>query len=192
MNGLGGLGIALIVMVGLALVILIWAITTYNRFVGLRTHIKESWAGIDVELKRRYNLIPNLIETVKGYAKHERETLEAVIAARNRAASNNGSAESQAQDANMLSGALRQLFALAENYPELKADTHFKELQDELSNTEDRIAASRRFYNGNVREYNALRQMFPSTVVAGLFNFDEETFFELDDQAQREAPKVQF
>lgn len=189
---MNGVLITLAVLGGLVLIVLLWAIATYNRFVGLRTHIRESWSGVDVELKRRYNLIPNLIETVKGYVKHERETLEAVINARNKAASNEGSVDSQAKDESVLAGTLRQLFALAESYPDLKADTHFQELQQELANTEDRIAAARRFYNGNVREYNALRQMFPPNIIAGMFNFSEEPFFEIENEEERAVPKVAF
>jgi LemA protein len=175
----------------LGLVALIWFVATYNRFVRLRQHIRESWSGIDVELKRRYDLIPSLVETVKGYARHEREVLERVIELRNKAASNQGPAQSQAADESDLMRGLKQVFAVAEAYPQLRADQHFVALQRELSLTEDRIAASRRFFNGNVREYNALRQSFPTNLIAGVFSFGPETFFELSSDAERVVPRVE-
>ena len=168
----------------------IWLIATYNRFVGLRQHIRESWSDIDVELKRRYDLVPNLVETVKGYAKHERETLEMVVEARNRAASSHGDATLQAVDESALLIGLKKLFVLAEAYPELKADAHYLALQKELSLTEDRIAASRRFYNANVREMNQIRQAFPTNLVAGMFGFQSGSFFELSSEAERVVPRV--
>ena len=182
--------IALLVAGGALLLALVWLVASFNRFVRLRQHIKESWSGIDVELKRRYDLIPNLVETVKGYARHERETLERVIELRNRAAANHNSAESQAADESELMRGLKQVFVLAEGYPQLRADQHFLSLQRELSLTEDRIAASRRFYNGNVREYNALRESFPTSLIAGGFHFGPETFFELSGDAERVVPRV--
>jgi len=169
---------------------IVWVIVTYNRFVGLRQHIRESWAGIDVELKRRYDLIPNLVETVKGYAAHERETLERVVELRNRAEANHGAAESQAADESELMRGVGRLFALAEGYPQLKADQHFLELQKELSSTEDRIAATRRFYNANVREMNQLAQMFPTSLIGSLFGFHAESFFELASDAERVVPRM--
>ena len=172
------------------LVPLVWVVVTFNRFVGLRQHIRESWSDIDVELRRRYDLIPNLVETVKGYAAHERETLERVIELRNRASANHGAAESQAVDESELMRSVGRLFALAEGYPELKADRNFLALQRELSNTEDRIAASRRFYNGNVREMNQLAQMFPTSLVGSAFGFGPESFFELSSDAERVVPRV--
>ncbi len=184
--------IALAVIGGIVLLVLIWFVATYNRFVRLRQHIRDSWADIDVEMQRRYELIPNLVETVKGYMQHERGTLEAVIDARNRAMANHGSPASQAQDESALMAGLSRLFALAEQYPQLKADTSFVNLQQELSNTEDRIAASRRFYNGNVRELNQLCEMFPSTIVAGMFGFKQEEYFEVQSEEARVAPKVAF
>jgi LemA protein len=182
----------LLIFVGAPLLlVLIWGIATYNRFVRLRYHIRESWADIDVELKRRYDLIPNLVATVKGYAKHEREVLERVTKLRTHAAESTGSAAQQAVDETALMLGLRQLFAVVENYPELRSDAHFLALQKELSMTEDRIAASRRFYNGNVREMKNLREMFPTSVVGNTFGFQPGTFFELDKDAERVVPKVE-
>jgi len=185
--------IVVIAIIGLVvlLVPLIWLVATYNRFVHLRQHIRESWADIDVELKRRYDLIPNLVETAKGYASHERDTLERVVELRNKAAANHASHESQAMDETALMLGVKKLFALAEAYPELKADEHFLALQKALSITEDRIAASRRFYNANVRELNQLCMSFPTNVVAGMFNVTPETFFELDSEAERVVPRVE-
>jgi len=175
---------------GALLVVLIWLIATYNRFVRLRQHLKESWSDIDVELKRRYELIPNLVATVKGYAAHEKEVLEGVTELRNRAASNRGSAASQAVDESALMLGVRKLFAVAEAYPDLKANANFLALQEQLAETEDRIAAARRFFNGNVRDMNALRESFPSNIVAGMFDFEAGTFFELESDAERVVPRV--
>ena len=175
---------------GALLVVLIWLIATYNRFVRLRQHLKESWSDIDVELKRRYELIPNLVATVKGYAAHEKEVLRGVTELRNRAASNRGSAASQAVDESALMLGVRKLFAVAEDYPDLKANANFLALQEQLAETEDRIAAARRFFNGNVRDMNALRESFPSNIVAGMFNFEAGTFFELESSAERVVPRV--
>ena len=168
----------------------IWVIITYNRFVRLRQHIKESWSDIDVELKRRYELIPNLVETVKGYAAHEKQTLEMIVNARNKAAASHGSASDQALDESALLIGLKKLFVLVEDYPELKADTHFLALQKELSLTEDRIAASRRFYNANVREMNQLEGAFPTNIIANVFNFEHQSFFELSSDAERVVPTL--
>lgn len=184
------IGPVLIVVGAVLLVVLIWFIANYNRFVRLRHHVKESWADIDVELKRRYDLIPNLVETVKGYARHEREVLERVVQLRNQAMSNEGPAESQARDENTLLHALKSVFALTEAYPDLKADRHFLELQEELALTEDRIAAARRFFNGNVRDMRNLCEMFPTSVVANMFSFEVPTYFELDSEAERIVPRV--
>ena len=172
------------------LVFLVWLIATYNRFVRLRQHISESWADIDVELKRRYDLVPNLVETVKGYAAHERETLARVVELRNRAAANTSSFESQGVDETAMMLGVKKLFALAEAYPALKADEHFLALQKQLSLTEDRIAASRRFFNANVRELNQLCATVPANLVASAFHFHPETFFELDFEAERVVPRV--
>ena len=172
------------VVVGLPL---LWAILTYNRFARLGQHVKESWSGVDVELKRRHDLVPNLVETVKGYAKHERETLEMVVAARAKAMAAGEALRERVDGESELGRSLGRLIALSESYPELKSDRHFLELQRELSLTEDRIAASRRFYNSNVRELNSLRIQFPSNLVAGAFGFREERFFELEDPSERAA-----
>lgn len=180
---------ALAVGVGLFL----WA--TYNRFVVLRNRVKEAWSDIEVLLKRRYDLIPNLVETVKGYAAHEKNTLEAVIQARNMAmAANKSSIEEQAKTENILSGTLKSLFALSENYPDLKANVNFLELQRELVDTENKIQASRRFYNANVLSLNTKIELFPSNIVANMFNFEKQKFFELDEneQAAKNPVKVSF
>jgi len=179
------------IVVGLCLLVpLLWWIATYNRFVRLRHTVAESWADIDVELKRRYDLIPNLVETVKGYAKHEREVLERVVALRNQAMQNHGTAASQAHDENALLVSMRGLFAVAEGYPQLKSDANFRALQDELALTEDRIAAARRFFNGNVRELRNLREGFPTSLVGAMAGVELPTFFELDDQNERVVPRV--
>ncbi|MFM9994454.1 MAG: LemA family protein [Phycisphaerales bacterium] len=184
-------GLVILVVVGVpVLLALIWLIGTYNRFVRVRQHLRESWSDIDVELKRRYDLIPNLVETVKGYAAHERETLETVVRLRNKAAANEGPAGSQAADENALMLGLKRLFVVVEAYPQLKADANFLRLQDELANTEDRVAAARRFYNGNVRELNQLCEMFPTNLVAGMFGIAPATFFELSSEAERVVPRV--
>jgi LemA protein len=191
-NGMVAGGGALLCVVAVVIgVPLIWLVATYNRFARLGQQVKESWSGVDVELKRRHDLVPNLVETVKGYAKHERETLEMVVAARAKAAGAGEATRERADGEAELGRSLGRLVALAESYPELKADRHYLELQRELSLTEDRIAASRRFYNANVRELNALRIEFPSNIVGGVFNFREERFFELEDPAERAAPRVQ-
>lgn len=182
--------IALAVVGAVVLLALIWLIATYNRFIRLRQHIRESWADIDVELKRRHELIPNLVETVKGYARHERDTLEQVIALRNTAAQKHANAASQAVDESALAIGLSRLFALAEAYPDLKANENFLALQQELALTEDRIAAARRFYNANVREMNQLRGMFPTSLIARAFGFHEASFFQLDTAAERVVPRV--
>ena len=182
---------AVLVVAGIVVLVpLIWWITIYNRFVRLKHGIKESWADIDVELKRRYELIPNLVETVKGYAKHEREVLDRVVKLRNQAAANHGSAESQARDENALLTGVKSLFAVVENYPQLKADANFRALQEELAVTEDRIAAARRFFNGNVREMRNLRESFPTSVVGTAMGIELPTFFELDDANERVVPRV--
>ena len=164
----------------------------YNGLVRVKNACDESWADIDTELRRRYDLIPNLIESVKGYAKHEQETFDKVIQARNAALAAHTSVAAQAQDENVLASGLRQLFALAENYPDLKANQNFLQLQNELANTEDRLQRARRFYNANVRDLNNRLEVFPSNVIAQTFGFTKREYFELDDAAQREAPKVSF
>lgn len=182
-----------LILIGAGVAVLlpvVWLIAIYNRFVTLRQHLKESWSDIDVELRRRYELIPNLVETIKGYAAHERSLLERVIELRNRARANHGTADSQARDESALMAQVGRLFALAEAYPDLKASEGFLALQRELSNTEDRIAAARRFYNGNVRELNALRLAFPTNVVARLFGVEQASYFELASDAERVVPRV--
>lgn len=186
----GGPPIGLYTLGGIALLGLIWLIGTFNGLVRLRNFVRESWAQIDTELRRRYDLIPNLVETVKGYAEHEREVLERVIAARNQAVRSTGSPASQARDENALVGSLRSLFAVAEGYPDLKANQNFLALQEELANTEDRIQAARRFYNANVRDLNTRIEVFPSSVVAALFGFERADFFEVESADVRRAPRV--
>jgi LemA protein len=183
------------VLIGIVVVVVLIAlglVVSYNRFVSQRQLIKDSYSNIDTELRRRYDLIPNLVETVKGYAAHERGTFEAVTEARANAINAQGPAQ-QAQSENILSGALKSLFAVAEAYPDLKANTNFLALQSELSNTEDRIQTSRRFYNSNVRDFNRRVQAFPSSVIAGMFHFQAAEYFEVD-QAIRDAgaPQVSF
>jgi LemA protein len=184
--------LAVWIVLGLAAVIGLYVLLTYNRFVQLKVNVSEAWSDIEVQLKRRYNLIPNLVETVKGYASHEKGTLENVVKARNAAIKNEGTPAEQAKTENMLTGALRQLFALAEAYPNLKANENFVKLQGDLAQLEDEIQKSRRFYNGNVRVNNTLVQQFPSNLVAGAFHFGPAEFFEIDDAAERAVPKVAF
>jgi LemA protein len=162
----------------------------YNSLVSGRNHVRESWSGIDTELKRRYDLIPNLVETVKGYAAHERTVLEQVTEARTRAVASTGSPAAQAKDENALVGSLKQLFAVVERYPDLKASQNFLALQNQLTETEDRIQASRRFYNANVRDYNNRCEMFPTNIMAGMFHFEPAEFFEIDAAIERAAPAV--
>ncbi|HEY8667062.1 MAG TPA: LemA family protein [Tepidisphaeraceae bacterium] len=187
-------GSLLCVVVGAALLLVAIGLPLawYNKLVRLRQLIRESWGNVDVQLKRRYDLIPNLVNVVKGYAQHERDTLAAVVEARNRAAGNNGAIASQAADEQQLVRATRQLFAVAESYPDLKASQNFLELQRELVNTEDRIAAARRFYNANVRDYNIARSSFPTMLVAGFGDFPPQDFFEVEDSSIRNAPQVSF
>lgn len=186
-GGMGGFLCVIAVVVGVPL---IWFIVTYNRFARLGQLVKESWSGVDVELKRRHDLVPNLVATVKGYAQHEKETLELVVEARAKAVHAGDALRERVDGEVELTRSLGRLIAVAESYPALKADRHYLELQRELSLTEDRIAASRRFFNANVRELNALRIEFPSNIVGGVFGFKEERFFELDDSSERAAPSV--
>lgn len=182
--------ITTIILIVLAIIIL-WLIFAYNRFIRLRRRTDEAWSDIDVQLKRRHDLIPNLVETVKGYAAHERELFEKVTEARARAISASGTAE-KAQAENMLSGALKSLFAVAENYPQLKASENFMELQEELSDTENKIQAARRFYNGNVRDLNIAIESFPSNLIAKTFGFKQAEFFGVAGEEEREAIEVKF
>jgi len=178
-------------LVGIIAVVGAWLVGIYNRLVRLKVRCEDAWASVDVQLKRRYDLIPNLVETVKGYASHERETLEAVIAAR-QAGIDAGTVGEQAQAENMISGALRQLFALSEAYPDLKANQNFGQLQEELASTENNIAFSRQHYNDSVRQYNTRLESFPDNIIGGSFGFTRREFFELEDEAEREAPQVKF
>jgi LemA protein len=177
-------------VLGILLVLLIWAAAMYNSLVRLRNACDESWSDIDAELRRRYDLIPNLVETVRGYAAHERDVLERVVQARNAAVASRGSPASQARDENVLIDTMKHLFVTVESYPTLKADRHFLELMGELSNTEDRIARARRFYNANVRDLGNRVEVFPSNIVAGFFGFQKREFFEIEDSTVRNAVSV--
>ena len=179
--------IVLVVIVALVL----FVIYSFNRLVTLRNRIKNAWAQIDVQLKRRYDLIPNIVETVKGYAKHERETLEKVTEARNKAVGA-GTVKDQGLAENQLTGALKTLFAVAEAYPDLKANQNFLMLQEELAGTEGKIAYARQFYNDNVMQYNILREKFPTNIIAGSFGFGPQDMFEIEVPEEREAVKVKF
>jgi len=181
------------IAVAAAVLLVIWAIAAYNSLVRRVQRSREAWADIDVQLKRRYDLIPNLVETVKGYMQHERSTLEKVTSAR-AAAMDAGSVDAKGKAENMLTGALKSLFAVAEAYPDLKANQNFLELQRELSDTENKIQAARRFYNTNVRDLNTAVESFPSNVVAQMFRFEPREFFELEagEKSAREPVKVNF
>ncbi|MEK7643364.1 MAG: LemA family protein [Patescibacteria group bacterium] len=177
---------------GILVLAILYVVGSYNGLVRLRQRVKEAWSTIDVQLKRRYDLIPNLVETVKGYAIHEQTAFEKVIKARTEALAG-GSMHDRAEKENMLTGALKSVFALAEAYPDLKANANFLELQRELSDTENKIMASRRFYNTNVMDMNTRVEMFPSNIIAGMFGFGKEEFFDLDEAPeQRENVKVSF
>jgi LemA protein len=182
--------LALIIILVIVVLIGIYAVFSYNGLVSLRNRIENAWAQIDVQLKRRYDLIPNLVETVKGYAAHERETLDAVIEARN-AGMNATGPHDQAEAENQITGALKSLFALSEAYPDLKANQNFGQLQEELTGTEGRIAYARQFYNDTVYRYNTKIQSFPSNVLANAFRFSEREYFEADDES-RGPTQVQF
>jgi len=187
------MGIWIWVVLGILIVAVVALIGVYNGLVRKRNQVKNAWAQIDVQLKRRYDLIPNLVETVKGYAKHERETLEAVTQARNLAqqVANAGAGE-RAKVEGELSSALSRLLAVAEAYPDLKANQNFLALQEELTSTENKIGFARQFYNDSVLRYNNQTQVFPANIVAGMFGFKAEEFFETTTAAEREAPKVSF
>lgn len=180
-----------IVAGAVVLLLIVWFIASYNRFVKLKNAIEEAFSTMDVYLKKRYDLIPNLVETVKGYAAHEKDTLERVIAARNAAVSAK-TVEDKVVSENALSGMLRSLFALAEAYPDLKANANFMQLQGELQRMEDEIANSRKYYNAVVKEYNTRRESFPSNIVAGMFHFQKKPLFEVASDVERENVKVQF
>jgi LemA protein len=182
---------AVIIVIVVIVLLILFLIGIYNGMVRARNRVDESWSGIDVQLKRRHDLIPNLVETVKGYAAHEKEVFEAVTQARAAAMGAQGPAQS-AQAEGALTGALGRLFAVAEAYPVLRATENFQQLQAELTNTEDQIAGARRIYNGNVQEYNTKIQTFPAAVFAGMFGFTKREFFELESPADREVPNVSF
>jgi len=182
-----------LIVIGIIVLMLAFIVGLYNSLVRLRNQVKNAWSQIDVQLKRRHDLIPNLIETVRGYMKHERETLEAVTKARQQAVNiSGGSVEDQARAESILSQTLKTLFAVAENYPDLKANQNFLALQEELTSTENKIAFSRQFYNDSVLRLNNKIQMFPSNIIANMFAFKQAEFFEIETPAEREAPKVQF
>jgi len=184
--------ITLWIALGVVAVVVLWVIAAFNRLVRLRTHSTEAWSDIEVQLKRRYDLIPNLVETVKGYATHERQAFENVTQAR-AAAMGAQTRPDRAEKENMLSNTLKSLFAVAEAYPDLKANANFIELQRELADTENKIQAARRFYNGNVRDLNIAIETFPSNIIAGSFGFKKMEFFDLDESpAEREPVKVKF
>ena len=181
------------IVLGVIVVVVLWAITIYNGLVAMRQRVGQAFADIDVQLKQRHDLIPNLVETVKGYAAHERGTLEAVTQARNTAMAAQGPAQ-QAAAENMLSGALRQLFALSEAYPDLKANQNFMQLQSEITDIENKLAASRRFFNNTVQEYNTGIQQFPAALFAGMFGFGPREFFDVGEERKTldQAPQVKF
>ena len=179
-----------IILIAVVAIIVLFVINTYNTLVGLRNKVKDQWAQIDVQLKRRFDLIPNLVETVKGYAKHESDTLEAVVKARNTYLSAS-TPEAQMKADGELTQAITKLFALSEAYPELKANENFKQLQSELTSTEDKISYARQFYNDIVMKYNNKIEMFPSNIVAGMFNFKTQAFFEVNEE-ESQNDNVQF
>jgi len=182
------------IILGIIVVVAGAIVTMYNGLIRAKNRVDEAWSDIDVQLKRRYDLIPNLVETVKGYASHEQVTLEKVIEARNSAmaAQKTGDLATQQQAENTLSGTLKSIFALSENYPDLKANQNFLELQRELTDTEDKIQASRRFYNGNVRDFNTKLQVFPTNIFANMLGFKDYKFFEVSNEAEKANVKVEF
>ncbi len=181
-----------LLILALVIVIVLFIAGLYNKLVRLRAQVKNAWSQIDVQLKRRYDLIPNLVETAKGYIKHERETLEAVVKARQMAIDTKGGVAEQAKAENMLTQTLRSLFAVVENYPDLKANQNMLALQEELTSTENKISFARQFYNDSVMKMNTTVQSVPTNIIAGMFNFKTEEFFQLESAAEREAPKVKF
>ncbi len=181
----------IVLVIGLVIVAL-WAAGIYNGLISLKNRVEEAWSDIDVQLKRRYNLIPNLVETVKGYAKHEEGVFVKVTEARTAAMEAKGDPKKTAEAEKGLSGALKTLFAVAESYPELKANQNFLSLQTELADTEDKIQASRRFYNGNDRDFNTKIEVFPNNLLAGMFGFKKREMFEIEDEAERANVKVDF
>ena len=181
-----------VVVLGVIVALLLWVALNYNRLVQVRMHVRESWSDIDTELKRRYDLVPNLVEAVKGYAAHERELLTEVTEARARALASQGSPGRQATDEKPLVDGMRRLLAVVEQYPDLKASEPFLKLQEELATTEDRIQRARRFYNGNVRELNTRVEVFPSNLVAAMFGFEAAEFFEVESAVIRQVVDVSF
>ena len=185
------MGIALIVIIAIVAFMIIFVIGVYNGLITLRNRSDNAWAQVDVQLRRRYDLIPNLVETVKGYAKHEREVFQKVTEARARAI-DAGTVKEQGEAENMLSGALKSLFAVVENYPDLKANQNFLMLQEELAGTEGKIAYARQFYNDNVMKFNLKQQVFPSNIIANMFNFKEKEYFEIEEPEARRPVEVKF
>lgn len=183
--------IAVLILAAVVVVLFLWAVGAYNGLVGLRNQVKNAWSQIDVQLKRRHDLIPNLVETAKGYMKHERDTLENITKARNLAAQASGAgAAGKAEGA--LGEALSKFFLVVENYPDLKANQNFLALQEELSSTENKVSFARQFYNDSVMKYNTGLESFPANIIAGMFRFEKSEFFEIQVAAEREVPKVQF
>ncbi|ASK30503.1 hypothetical protein CEY12_10460 [Chryseobacterium sp. T16E-39] len=183
--------IAIIIIIAVVVLFLLYGVSIYNRLVRLRNLVQEAWSSIDVMLKKRHDLIPNLVETVKGYASHERETLDSVTRARNQAVGANSVEGKEAAEKN-LNQAMMNLFAVAEQYPDLKANANFQQLQSELTSIENDIEKSRRYYNGTVRENNTLVESFPSNIIANMYKFEKSPFFELENIAEREVPSVKF
>jgi len=179
------------IIIAVVVIIILWLIVVFNRLVTLRNRTQEAWSDIDVQLKRRHDLIPNLVETVKGYASHERELFQKVTEARTRAMGAQ-TVKEKGEAENFLSSTLKSLFAVAENYPQLKASENFLELQRELTDTEDKIQAARRFYNGNARDLNIKIESFPDSLVAGIFGFKKMEFFGIEEAAEKEPVKVRF
>ncbi len=181
----------LIIILAIVVVVIAWIVGLYNGLVKLRNYVKNGWSQIDVQLKRRYDLIPNLVETAKGYVKHERETLEAIVQARSKAMETSEVAD-KAKAEGILSGALSKLFVVVENYPDLKANQNFLALQEELVSTENKISFARQNYNDQVVKFNNKVQMFPSNIIANMFSFKQEQFFELENEEEKKAVKVTF
>ncbi len=182
------------IVLGVVLALMVLIIGMYNSLIRLKNRVEEAWSDIDVQLKRRYNLIPNLVNTVKGYAAHEKDTLQKVVEARNRAmqAQEAGDTKKQAEAENMLSSTLKTIFALSESYPELKANQNFVELQRELADTENKIQAARRFYNANVRDFNTKLEVFPTNIIANTLGFKRRDYFEITEEKERDNVKVEF
>ncbi len=179
------------ILLGGLVAIILWLIYVFNSLITLKNRVQEAWSDIEVQLKRRYDLIPNLVETVKGYAKHEKAIFDEAVKARERALTA-GSLADRAKAENALTGALKSILALSENYPDLKASQNFLSLQQELTDTEDKISAARRFYNGNVRDFNIKIQVFPNNLIAGMFGFSQKELFELEEPKAKEPVKVKF